>query len=132
MDIFFQDPNIVRVPPEEVRLLELVVTPLPNSGRVKIFLELTPFKKRPNVNVSITDKSGKEVSHTSILETMLPKMEFTMHIRQPKQGGEYRVETYVYYQHLPEPSETSGESPLPDPMIVDRRKATFILPGVET
>jgi hypothetical protein len=132
MDIFFQDPNVVRAPPEEVRLLEVKVMPQPNGGRVKIYLELTPFMKRPNLNVSITDAIGKEVAHTSILETMLPKMEFTMHIRQPEQGGEYSVDTWVYYQRMPEPSETAVEIPLPDPMIVDRHKATFILPQTET
>jgi hypothetical protein len=132
MDIFFQDPNIVRVPPEEVRLLDVKVTPQPESGRVKIYIELTPFMKRPNVNVSITNKAGKEIAHTSILETMLPKMEFTMHLRQPEPGSEYSVDTWVYYQRMPEPSEIAVEIPLPDPMIVDRSKTTFILPLVET
>ncbi len=132
MDIFFQDPNIIRVPPEEVRLLEVKVSPQANGGRVKIFIELTPFMKRPNIRVSITDKAGKEVAHTSILETMLPKMEFTMHLRQPEQGSEYSVDTWVYYQHMPEPSESTEEIPLPDALIVDRHKATFLLPLVET
>jgi hypothetical protein len=132
MDIFFQDPNIVRVPPEEVRLLDVIVTPQPKSGRVKIYIELTPFMKRPNVNVSITNKAGKEIAHTTILETMLPKMEFTMHLRQPEQGSEYSADIWVYYQRLPEPSEIAVEIPLPDPMIVDRTKTTFILPLVKT
>lgn len=132
MDIFFQDPNIIRVPPEEVRLLEVKVSPQAKGGRVKIYIELTPFIKRPNISVSITDKAGKEVAHTSILETMLPKMEFTMHLRAPEQGSEYGVDTRVYYQRMPEPSETGVEIPLPDPQIVDRQQATFILPPVET
>ncbi len=132
MDIFFQDPNIVRVPPEEVRLLDVKVTPHPKSGRVKIFIELTPFMKRPNINVSITNKAGKEIAHTSILETMLPKMEFTMHLHEAEHGSEYSVDTWVYYQRMPEPSEIAVEIPLPDPMIVDRAKTTFILPHMET
>ena len=131
MDLFFQDPNIVRVPPEEVRLLDVKITPQPKVGRVKIFIELTPFMKRPNINVSISNKAGKEIAHTSILETMLPKMEFTMHLREAEQGDEYNVDTWVYYQRMPEPSETGEELPLPDPMIVDRSRTTFILPLVE-
>ena len=132
MDIFFQDPNIVRVPPEEVRLLDVKITPQPKSGRVKIFIELTPFMKRPNINVSIINKAGKEVAHASILETMLPKMEFTMHLREAEQGSEYSADMWVYYQRMPEPSEIGAEIPLPDPMIVDRSKTTFILPLMET
>jgi hypothetical protein len=132
MNIFLQDPNEIRVPPEEVRLREVKITPQPNGGRVKIYLELTPFMKRPNVNVTITDAIGKEVAHASILETMLPKMEFTMHLRQPEPGVEYSVVLKVYYQRIPEPTETSVDNHLPDPMIVDTHKATFILPASET
>jgi hypothetical protein len=132
MDIFFQDPNEVRLPPEEVRLRELQVTPQPDGNRVKIYLELTPFKKRPNVEVTITAASGKEAAHASILEAMLHKMEFTMHLRQPVAGSRYNVQTIVYYQRLPEPSETPTELPLPEPMIVDCHETTFTLPKLES
>lgn len=128
MNIFFQDPNETRLPPEEVRLVEVKVIPQPNGNRVKIFLELTPFIKRPNVIVAITNASGKEVAHTNILEAILPKIEFTMHLRTPEHGGEYAVETSVYYQRMPAPDETSVEIQLPDPMVVDRHTMTFILP----
>ena len=132
MDIFFHDPDEVRLPPEEVRLREMQVTPLPDGRRVKIFLELTPFMKRPNVDVSITAASGKEVARTSILETMSRKLEFTMHLREIEPGSEYTLESIVYYQRLPEPSAIPMEIPLPDPIIVDHQKATFILLQLET
>lgn len=132
MDIFFHDPDEVRLPPEEVRLREMQVTPLPDGRRVKIFLELTPFMKRPNVDVSITAASGKEVARTSILETMSRKLEFTMHLRETEPGSEYTLESIVYYQSLPEPSAIPMETPLPDPIIVDHQKATFILLQLET
>ena len=132
MNFFFQDPNEILVPPQEVRLREVQVTLQPNGTRVKIYLELTPFIKRPNVNVTITDPSGKEVAHTSILESMLPKIEFTMHLHKPERGSEYSVDTCVYYQRMPEPSETPVDIQLPEPMIVDCHKTTFILPQMET
>ena len=132
MDIFFQDPNETRLPPEEVRLRTVRITPQPGGERVKIYLELTPFMKRPNLNVIIRDASGEECAHTSILETMLPKMEFTLHLRNPRGGSEYSVETVLYYQQMPAPSETPVELPLPEPQIVDRHKATFLLPKLET
>ncbi len=128
MDMFLIDPNEIRLPPEEVRLLNLEVTPLPGSPRVKISLELTPFKVRPNVEVLITAASGKKAAHSSILETMLHKLEFTMHLRVVEPGSEYSVESTVYYQKIPKPSETSVEVALPEPMVVDRNKTSFILP----
>jgi hypothetical protein len=127
MDIFFNDPNVVRLPPEEVRLLDVHITPQPENGRVKIHLELTPFQKRPNISVSITSSTGKQAARTTILETMLTKLELTIHLREPKPGNEYTVETTVYYQKLPQPSEEELEIQLPEPMIVDRQKKTFIL-----
>jgi hypothetical protein len=132
MDIFFHDPNEVRLPPEEVRLCEMRVSPLPDGGRVRIFLELTPFMKRPNVGVTIKSASGKEVARTSILETMLRKLEFTMHLRESEPGSEYTIESIIYYQKLPEPNDVPMEVPLPEPIIVDHQKATFILPRSET
>jgi hypothetical protein len=132
MTYFMHDPNELRLPPEEVRLREVKVTTQANDSRVKIYLELTPFIERPNVDVTITGVSGKEVAHTSVLETMLSKLELTMHLREPEQGSEYNIETTVYYQRMPVLSDVPMDIQLPDPMIVDRRKVTFILPPLIT
>jgi hypothetical protein len=132
MDIFFQDPDEVRLPPEEVRLCGMQVIPLPDGRRVKILLELTPFIKRPNVDISITGASGMEAAHASILEIMTRKLEFVLHMREAEPDVEYTLESMVYYQKLPEPSNTAMEIALPEPIIVDRQKATFILPQSNT
>ncbi len=131
MNIFLHDPNEVRLPPEEVRLTNVQVTPQPNGKQVKVLLELTPFMKRPNIAVSITNGAGHPVGQTSILETMQHKLEFTMHLRQVEPGDELRMETTVYYQKLPEPSDTPVEMPLPDPLVVDHQTTTFSLPLAE-
>ncbi|OGO26182.1 MAG: hypothetical protein A2136_08450 [Chloroflexi bacterium RBG_16_54_11] len=128
MDIFLQEPDEIRLPPEEVRLLEVQVTPEPKGRRVKVFMELTPFRKRPNLEVTVTDASGRVAAQVSILETMLRKLEFNLHLREPEPGAEYTIESSVYYQKLPEPSDTPADVPLPEPMVVDHHKATFVLP----
>ena len=132
MSIFLQDPDEIRLPPEEVRLCDLQVTPQSNGRQVKLYLELTPFMKRPNVEVTITSTSGRIVAHSSILEIMLRKLEFTMHLRQPEPGSEYTIESVVYYQTLPEPSDTPMDVPLPQPMVVDCHTTTFFLPCLST
>ena len=131
-NFFLQDPNIIRLPPEEVRLTEVQVSPQVNGKQVKIHLELTPFIKRPNIEVTITSDTGKVAGHTNILETMLHQLEFTMHLRQVEPGGEYTMEISVYYQKLPEPSDTPMDVPLPEPLIVDRNTITFRLTQDET
>ena len=128
MDIFFQDPDENRLPPEEVRLREVQVIPMPDGKRIKVFIELEPFLKKPNLEISITAESGKEVAHTSILETMTRKNELVMHLRDVKPGGEYTLTTTVYYQSLPEPSNMPLDLALPEPLIVDQQKVNFSLP----
>jgi hypothetical protein len=127
MDIFFQDQDETRLPPEQVRLIQIQITAFDGSGRAKVFLELTPFIKRPNIEITISNRSGKVIAHTSILETMLRKLEITMHLRKSEPGNEYSVETTVYYQKLPEPGNVPEVVPLPDPMIVDHRTTMVIL-----
>ncbi len=131
MDFFLQEPEEGRLPPESVRLRDLHITPHPNGDKVKINLELSPFKQRPNIELTIFDPSGTEVAHSNILETMLKKLEFVMHIRHPIPGGEYRLSVLVYYQKLPEPGEIEVDLPIPEAMVVDRRESTFSLPRLE-
>ena len=131
MNIFLNDPNVVRLPPEEVRLTHVQVIPQPDSRQVKVHLELTPFMKRPNIDVTITSGSGKEVGHTTILETMMNKLEFTVHLRQFEPGDALNLHTSLYYQKLPEPSDTAEEVPLPEPLVVDRNTTLFNLPQAD-
>lgn len=132
MNIFLQDPNEVRVPPEEVRLKKIQITPQMDGSRIKLNLELTPFMKRPNISVTITAPSGEQVAHSDILETMLSALEFTMHLRQAKPTGKFTAEISVYYQKLPQPSDSPAEIPLPDPMIVDFSRTTFTFQQLKT
>lgn len=82
MDIFFSDPTAIPLPPDEVRVKELRAEPWPDKRRVRVYLEITPFQQRPNGNITITDAAGEEVASVSFIETIDPKMEFTIHLRR--------------------------------------------------
>ena len=127
MDMFFADPNDPPLPPEEVRLRELRAEPWPDVLRVKVFLELTPFQKRPSAEVILTGPDGGEAARTSILETMSRKMEFNLHLRPDALAGEYTLAVTVYYQKLPNPEQP--EAPMPEPLMVDRCQTTFYISG---
>jgi hypothetical protein len=132
MNLFLNDPNEIRLPPEEVRLTKVEVKPSFNGRQVKVHLELTPFMKRPNIEVSISSNQGREVGHTNILETMFHRLEFTMHLRQVAEGDELTMRTTIYYQKLPEPSDTPKDVPLPDPLVVDQNTTTIRLTGEDS
>ena len=105
MDIFFQDPTAIPLPPAEVRIKELRAAPWTDNRRVGVYLELTPFQKRPNAELSITDPSGKVVAQASIVETMIPKMELTLHLRGRLESGTYTVYVSVFYVQAPQDEE---------------------------
>ena len=114
MDIFFQDPSVVPLPPHEVRIRELRVEPWPDQRRIRIYLELTPFQLRPSGEISIIDSAGEEIASASIIETMDPIMELTIHLRGEITPGTYSVRAQVYY--LSDVSEGQG------PMDIDQRQ----------
>lgn len=128
MEIFFTDPNDVPLPPEEVHIREFNATPLPDGRRVRVYLEIAPFQKRPSGEVVIRDSSGKPVASASIIETIDPRMEITMHLRSPETTGEYSVSVILFYLDEIEEGENEGEVVLkPDKMVVDEAKINFTI-----
>jgi hypothetical protein len=125
MDIFFTDPTEVPLPPDEVRIREFTADPWPDGQRVKTYLEVTPFQKRPSGEVVITNSLGQTVATSNIIETIDPKMEINMHLRLPEPAGAYDVSVILFYlQDLDEEEQESDPSP-PERMIVDEAQTSF-------
>lgn len=122
MDIFFSDPSDVPVSPEEVQIRELEAKPWPDGQRVAIQFEITPFQNRPNIELKIFNSSGDEVSELSVVEALDSKMDFTMHLREPKPEGIYKVHMRVFYAELERFEDKSG----------DKKKAGEILKAAAT
>ncbi len=96
MESFFGGPEVERLPPAETRLVELRAQPDPDGKRLRVYLELTPFLKRPNIELLLTDQQGLEVSSASIIEPMGWKLELTLHIRKatsplPSASGQSKI-----------------------------------------
>lgn len=124
MDIFFQDPSEIPLPPEEVRIREVHVQPSTGDRRVRIYLEVDPFQKRPNLDLFILDESGRVVSSAFIIESMTRKMELTMHIREEITRGDYELKATMYYLSKDE-GDPESEPDFDDPMIVHEVKENF-------
>jgi hypothetical protein len=97
MDIFFQDPTAIPLPPDEVRVKDLQAAPWPDNRRVGIYLEITPFQKKPNAELTITNPSGEVAAQASIIETVISKMELTLHLRGPIAEGAYTLSATIFY-----------------------------------
>jgi len=98
MDFFFPEDNLERAVPEETHIISLRAEPWPDRWRVRVDMEIVPFQKRPNIDVTLFDTDGEEVAATHVIEPMSWKMEFTLHIRgKADPAGGYRLEARLYY-----------------------------------
>lgn len=131
MDIFFRDPNEIPLPPSEVRILDLRALVSSERTRVRIFLDITPFQKRPNAEVVLSNAQSTPVATVSILESIDHRMEFTMHIRDPhlspgeRPHGEYRLQATLFYTEIP-PLPPGSEPEAPPPAIPDEPQSTIV------
>lgn len=101
MDIFFQDPSAIPLPPEEVKIVELRAEPWPDKRRVKVILEITPFQKRPNGEIILLDAQGNQLSSVNIIESIEARMEITLHVRGIEPDGDFTVSALIYYLEEP-------------------------------
>jgi len=136
MDINFHDPSDIPLPPEEVRIRELRVEPLPDQRRVRIFIEITPFQQKPNLEIEILSESGREAASLSIIEAIDYKMQFTVHLKDETHSGDYIASLDVYY--FDQEQSTQDPELIPEGEIhqlpeliksVDQRQVTFTFHG---
>ena len=119
MDFFLPEDHLQRAIPEETRITSLNATPYPDGYRLRVNIEMTPFQKRPHLEVVLNDANHEEVASTSIVEPLGWKIEFTMHIRG-ELNNPYTLEATLFYPDGPaadpqtftfdvKPPDASGE-----------------------
>jgi hypothetical protein len=127
MDLFFQDPDVIPLPPEEVQIRDLSAKPYPDGKRVRVRVEIDPFQKRPSLEVMIQNAYGETVSQVRVIETMTRLLEMTMHLREGQLGEDYSLQCLLYYQETPSPDTSEGEIEYPPAHVVDQRQVSFKL-----
>ena len=101
MEFFINDPSIPRYPPAEVHLLDLRADSDPDRKRLRVTLELTPFKQRPIIELDLTDSAGNKVASASIIEPVGWKLELTLHIRKiVPTNGKYTLVASLSYPDM--------------------------------
>ena len=127
MDIFFLDPSEVPLPPEEVKIRQFRAEPRPDGVRVRIYLEVDPFQKKPSAEITIRDPEGNEAASVSIIESVTRRMELTMHLRTQPQAGVYTAHAVLVYSEVT--PDAKDQSPLQNVTQVDQAETEFSLPG---
>lgn len=130
-DIFFTNIDEAPVPPDEVRIRELTAQPRPDGVRIKVHFALTPFQKRPNIEVDITNAEGRQVAAFEVVEAIDPKMDVTMHIREARPSGHYTLGMSVFYADIESQAPADGTQASAGDLlakarqVVDQRRIQF-------
>jgi hypothetical protein len=116
MDFFFPEDHLARAVPEETKILSLSADTYPDGRRLHVNIELTPFQKRPYIEVTLQDKDANEIASTSIVEPLSWKLEFTMHLRG-ELNNPYTLNAKLYYPDGPsqDPVHFSFDVTAPQP-----------------
>jgi len=85
------------LPPEEVRITALAADPYPEGQRLRVAIEMTPFQKRPWLELVLFDSKGEEVTTANIIEPLNYKIELTLHIRKNDPVGFYSLRARLFY-----------------------------------
>ena len=97
---FFDDPTRGPVPREDVRFRGLGLFLYEDRRRVAVGFDITPFRERPNIEVSLTNEEGGEVASLHVIEALEANFNLTMHIRGQSASDLCEVEAILYYTSL--------------------------------
>jgi hypothetical protein len=128
MDIFFNDPDEIPLPPKEVRIRKLTAEPWPSGKLIHVYMEVDPFQKRPNADLYIRNESGEIAAATSIIESMHRKMELTMHLPDANPGEGYTLDVKLYFAEIIEGNTSNQETKPIKKQVVDQSKIHFRIP----
>ncbi len=96
---FYLDNNPNLKPRHEVRIEKLDAEPLPDGRRIKVQIEVTPFRERPSFEIALLDAAQRRVGGTTVIEAMTFRMEFILHLRDVTQPeGDYELHAALYYE----------------------------------
>jgi len=119
MEFFLSQDNLERLPPEETKILSLQAKPYDDARRVLVNIEMSPFEKRPHIEVTLRDAQGQELSAASFIEPMHWNLEFTLHIRaasplgKEPAKGELTLEARLFYPDGPAAEPVRARFELP-------------------
>jgi hypothetical protein len=115
MDItFFDDLQEAPRPREEVRIKMIGLFIYPEARQMAFGLELTPFRERPCIDVSIKNGLGEPAGSLSVIETLTPHFNLTLHLRDRETADPYEMTVTLYYT-----------TPETERMDVDSQTVTF-------
>jgi hypothetical protein len=105
IDLILHNPNLL--PRDQVRLERVAATPYPDRRRVKVEIDITPFREQPNLEISIRRDDGLLTASSSVVAVMHFKVAFNLHLRgMDDPAGTYTVRVQLYYDEAAAPQDS--------------------------
>jgi hypothetical protein len=111
---FFDNPQEAPRPREDVRIKMIGLYLYPEARRMAFALELTPFRERPCIDVQLFNGRGEPAGSLSVIETLTPDFNLTLHLRDYETVDPYELTVTLYYA-----------TPDTERMDVDSQTVTF-------
>jgi hypothetical protein len=106
---FFDDPQEAPRPREDVRIKMIGLFVYPEARRMAFTLELTPFIERPCIDVQLQNGLGQPAGSLSVIETLNPVFNLTLHLRDQQTVDPYQLTAKIYYM-TPDTERTDVDS----------------------
>lgn len=106
IELFLQN-NDNLLPRDQVKINSVTAVPYPDGKRVNVAVEVTPFRERPNLEITIRSADNKRVANAAAIAIMNFKVDFNLHLRGVENvAGEYTVSVQLYYEDAQTPQHT--------------------------
>ncbi|MCZ7538671.1 MAG: hypothetical protein M5U29_01865 [Anaerolineae bacterium] len=108
-------PGLPLLPPDQVRIERVRAMPYPDRRRIRVEVEVTPFRERPSLEIAICNQAGEVVATASAIDLMAFRVVFTLHLRDGGEAGPgYGVVVLLYYDDPLAPQDRH-QAPLSPP-----------------
>jgi hypothetical protein len=105
MDLIIQN-NANLFPRDQIQIERLEVAPYPDGRRVKVIVQITPFRERPNLDIAVFDADGSRVASSSVIGAMAFKLELNLHLRgDTAPEGTFSVRVKLYFDDIDAPQD---------------------------
>lgn len=100
MELPLVDPTEPPLSPEQTRFREVKVEPYPDGSRLRVHVLLTPFERRPDLDITVFNEEGEEIASSIVVQAFLPVLSLTMHLPPGAGSGECSARLLLRYPEL--------------------------------
>lgn len=100
MELPLVDPTEPPRSPKQTRFREVQAEPYPDGSRLRLYVRLTPFERRPDLDITVFNEEGEQIASTIVVQAFLPVLSLTMHLQPGAGSGECSARLLLRYPEL--------------------------------